>query len=624
LNADELTATINALSDPITVQGPDGRLLLANEAAAQSLGFVSASALLEVTPAAIMSRFELLDAYGQPISVGSLPGRAALAGCDPPEMLIRFRLFATGEERFALVRARPVRDATGAVAFAVNVFRDVTDRQAAVQQLRASEARLAFLASASRRLLTIPLEASRVLDAAADLVVPDLADWCVVREFSDDGRLVRVALSPSGLRHSEIVGRLDSYDDPLGDCAALDELAAGRSILVADVTAEILEDVAVDATPLALLRQLGMASVMHVPLRSRGRTIGVLTLAAGTDRVPYGPADLVLAEEFANRVAATVDNARSYAAEHATAETLARALLPGRLPTIPGLELAACYRAAGQVGGDFYDCFPVGAGTWLLVVGDVCGRGIAAAAMTGQTRHAIRAAALFATSPAVVLQALNRLLLDAAEDRRSTKGASDPAREPSFCTLCLAAVTPNRIGARVVISVAGHPLPLLVRADAEIIELGRPGSLLGILPDIEVSEQTYDLDPGDTLVLFTDGVTERRHEGRLFGEGCLQATLRALAGGTAIDVARQVEDAAVDYADTAPDDDMAVLTVRVTTTEAAGHGADCTELTGKQGDAWEDRTIPMPCCHLRSVPASDPGSEQRDNPSPDLSGPHLE
>ena len=136
-----------------------------------------------------------------------------------------------------------------------------------------------------------------------------------------------------------------------------------------------------------------------------------------------------MAEELANRVAATVDNARSYAAEHATAETLARALLPGRLPDIAGLELAARYRAAGQVGGDFYDCFPVGDGTWMLVVGDVCGRGIAAAAMTGLTRHTIRAAALHATSPAAVLADLNRLLLPAADEqmapaRQATRAAN--------------------------------------------------------------------------------------------------------------------------------------------------------------------------------------------------------
>ena len=578
LSAEELAAVINALSDPITVQALDGRLLLANEAAAQSLGFPSVSALLAVTPEGIMSRFELLDAVGQPLAVGSLPGRAALGGVDPPEMLVRFRLLTTGEERFAIVRARPVRDAGGAVAFAVNVFRDVTDRQAAVEELRASEARLAFLATASRRLLTVSLEAPRVLEAVADLAVPELADWCAVWEFSDDGRLVPVALGPPRLRHREIVGRLDSYRDPLNDSPALGALAAGQSILVADVTAEMIEDVADDAAHLEVLGQLGVASVMHVPLRSRGRTLGVLTLAAGADRARYESADLVLAEEFANRVAATVDNARSYAAEHATAETLARALLPGRLPAIPGLELAARYRAAGQVGGDFFDCFPVGAGTWLLVVGDVCGRGIAAAAMTGLTRHAIRTAALFTASPAGVLQALNRLLLDTAREREYIRSSSQQA-EPNFCTLCLAAVTPDATGARVVISVAGHPLPLLVRADADIRELGQPGSLLGILDDIDLSEQSYHLDPGDTMVLFTDGVTERRRGGQLFGEESLTATLRKMAGSSALDIARHVEDAAVDFADTAPHDDMAVLTVKVTTTAATDQG-DCTTAGG--------------------------------------------
>ena len=310
----------------------------------------------------------------------------------------------------------------------------------------------------------------------------------------------------------------------------------------------MVEQAAVDDDHLALLRQLAVASVMVVPLRSRGRTLGALTLAVGKDRAPYRHADLVLAEELANRVAATVDNARSFAAEHATAETLARALLPGRLPDIPGLELAARYRAAGLVGGDFYDCFPVGDGTWFLVVGDVCGRGIAAAAMTGLTRHTIRAAALHVTSPAAVLADLNRLLLAGADEHSAAQPADGGAGEPSFCTVCLAAVTPTATGAHVTVSVAGHPLPVLVRRSAEVVEIGRPGSLLGIMPDIELFEQTCDLGSGDALVLFTDGITERRRDGELFGEKDLGATLRSLAGTSAIELARKIEDAAVSYA----------------------------------------------------------------------------
>ncbi|MDQ1391105.1 MAG: hypothetical protein QOF30_82 [Acidimicrobiaceae bacterium] len=577
-SAEELTAALNAVSDAITVQGPDGSLILANDAAAELLGFSSPAALLAVTPTDIMARFEVLDANGRPLAAGSLPGRAALAGGDPPEMLVRFRLRSTGAERFSLVKAAPVRDEIGRVVFAVNVFRDVTDRQVAIEELRASEARLAFLASAGRRLLVTSLKPRRVLQEVADLVVPELADWCAVREFSDDGRVLRVAVGPPELVGSEILGRLDGYGDPLTASGALAALTAGHSILVSDVTAALLEQVAVDDDHLELLGRLGVASVMLVPLASRGRVIGVLTLAAGKNRPPYRPADLELAEEFANRVAATVDNARSYAAEHATAETLARALLPGRLPDIPGLELAARYRAAGQVGGDFYDCFPLGDGTWLLAVGDVCGRGIAAAAMTGLTRHTIRALALHATSPAAVLHDLNRLILAAGDEQTARRPSNDRDGDPSFCTVCLAAVTPTPTGAQVVISVAGHPLPVLVRADAEVIEVGRPGSLLGVMADIDVSDEACELGPGDALVLFTDGITERRGGKELFGETTLGTTLRSVARAPAIQLARQVEDAAVAYATTPPDDDMAVLAVVVPETSVARPHRDATSI----------------------------------------------
>lgn len=268
-------------------------------------------------------------------------------------------------------------------------------------------------------------------------------------------------------------------------------------------------------------------------------------------------------------MAAAVDNARSYAIEHATAETLTRALLPGRLPDIPGLDLAARYRAAGDVGGDFYDCFPTGAGSWMLVVGDVCGRGIHAASMTGLTRHTIRAAAIHASAPAAVLGDLNRVLLDAAGEEMPAWLSKGEGAGPSFCTVCLAAVTPTADGACVVVSSAGHPLPLLVRSDGQVAEVGRPGSLLGVLDDLLVHEVSCELAPGDALVLFTDGITERRCDGELFEEH-LVGTLRGLAGSPATELARRVEEAAVAFGPGVPGDDMAVLAIGVAAPSTGG------------------------------------------------------
>jgi serine phosphatase RsbU (regulator of sigma subunit)/PAS domain-containing protein len=562
LSAEKLGATLNAVSEGLVVLAPEGGLLLANDAGAAMMGFPSAAALLAADFGEVAARFQVRDEHGAPLPVQRLPGRAALLGEETDEMLVRWRHPGSDDERFSLIKANPVLDEAGNVRFAVSVFRDVTDRQRALEAVRASEARLAFLAGASRRLLTTSLEPHRVLEEVANLVVPELADWCSVRELAADGSLERVAAAPRSAEQGTLLARLAGYGDLLQGRPVLEELVAGRSVLVPDVTSAMLERATGDPEHLSLLADLGLRSAMLVPLRSRGRTLGILALAAGAGRPAYSAGDLALAEELAGRVAATVDNARSFANERDTAATLARALLPGRLPDVPGLDLAARYRAAGEVGGDFYDCFPVSEGTWLFVVGDVCGRGIRAASMTGLTRHSIRAAALHAASPAELLHDLNTLLVEAASEEMAAWLSTEEGPEPSFCTVCLAAVTPNEDGARVVVSTAGHPLPMLVRADAEVTEVGRPGSLLGVVPRIEVSEVSCQLGPGDSLVVFTDGITERRGHGDLFEEH-LPGTLRDLAGATAVDLARAVEDAAMSFDPSPPEDDMAVLTIGV-------------------------------------------------------------
>ena len=548
----QLSATLNAVSEAITVQSPDGRLLLANEAAAAVLGFASVDELIAVGPSGVRKRFEMRDLDGQPLPAERLPGRAALRGEQLPEVLVRWRAGPDDSEHVSLVRAHPVFDASGGVQFAVNVFRDVTQRQQALEELRGSEARLAFLASAGRRLFEAPLDPRRVLEVAVDVVVPELGDWCSVRELPEGNEPRQLVFGYLDDVAAELITGLNDYRDVMAASPVVDELWQGRSILMAQVTPAILEQVAINADHLALLRRLDLRSAMLIPLRARGRTVGVLSIAGGATRAPYNATDVALAEELAARVAATVENARSYEREHATAETLARALMPGWLPDIPGLEVAARYRPAGDVGGDFYDCFPVGENSWMVVLGDVCGRGIAAAAVTGLTRHSVRAAALHADSLGSVLNDVNRLLVEAGGEHLPGGRRDEGYGDPSFCTLCLARFTPTATGARMDVVSAGHPLPFVVRADGTVARIGTPGSLLGILPEIDSVEDAVELGAGDAVVLFTDGITERRQHRRFF-EDQLPSTLRAATALPAAALAERVEHAALAFAATAPE-----------------------------------------------------------------------
>jgi serine phosphatase RsbU (regulator of sigma subunit) len=300
---------------------------------------------------------------------------------------------------------------------------------------------------------------------------------------------------------------------------------------------------------------VGFKSICIVPLIARGRVLGCLSLATdGESGRRFGPETLTVAQELADRCALALDNAMAYAQRDLVAMSLQEELLPPVIPSIPGLEIGARYAAAGEgneVGGDFYDVFASERG-WRLVIGDVVGKGPAAAAVTGLARHTLRAAAPYEPSPSALLGVLNRALLAERTGERLASVACVGVERAG-----------DGAGLDIVVSVAGHPLPLLVSASGEVREVGRFGQLLGVDEPHHATDVRDRLEPGDMLVLYTDGVVEARGPGGLFGEDRLQALLSELAGQAPTRVAQRIESAVLAASGGRPRDDLAVVALRV-------------------------------------------------------------
>jgi serine phosphatase RsbU (regulator of sigma subunit) len=299
-----------------------------------------------------------------------------------------------------------------------------------------------------------------------------------------------------------------------------------------------------------------------VPLRARGRTMGVMAL--GFAEV-VGPDLQALFDDLAQRAALAIDNARLYEERASVARTLQRSLLPPVLPDVPGIDLAARYVAAGEgneVGGDFYDCFRTGDGEWAVVIGDVCGKGAEAAAVTALARYTVRASAtLHSDNPRVVLQDLNDAIRREAAHNR-------------FCTVLYVSLSLHGDRVTGCVAAGGHPLPLILRADGRVETIGLPGTLLGILPDPEIRPQELTLRPGDSLILYTDGVIEASPVDNRFGPEQLARVVSECHGRAPVATARHIEDAVLEVQGGKVRDDVAVVVLRVSPQLAAPFVAD--------------------------------------------------
>ncbi|KOV64137.1 SpoIIE family protein phosphatase [Streptomyces sp. MMG1121] len=404
-----------------------------------------------------------------------------------------------------------LEDAMGHVlGVAVSVV-DITEQHRASVEAEAARRRLAVIADASARIGTT-LELDRTARELADVAVPELADVAAVDLLDAvvDGRRSTLGPAQSAVIRALAVRPQDDSDavraaDPPGRIAryAPDRLVtecvrSGEAVLVPQVKDEDLPRIARSAEAAALLGRAGLHSYLAVPLIARGEVLGALDLKRTRNPAPFDEDDVLLARELANRAAVQIDNARWYQNARNTALTLQRSLLPSHPPVTTGLEVASRYQPAGatsEVGGDWFDVIPLERGNTALVVGDVMGSGISAAATMGRLRTATTTLAALDLDPALLLEHLDK---------------TTSALDHSIATCVYAVHDPRLRQCR--IANAGHLPPVRVRP-------GRPPELLDLptgvplgVGGIDFSTVTVDFEPGDELVFYTDGLVEtRRH-----------------------------------------------------------------------------------------------------------------
>jgi PAS domain S-box-containing protein len=405
---------------------------------------------------------------------------------------------------------------------------------------------LAFLTEASTVLAT-PFDYDRTLQSLARLAVPALADWCAVHVMQED---TPTRFPPAAAWHTDsgkihLVERLfRRLPQDLTEPYFLSEtIGRGRSVAHEDPEAFLGQSTA-QAEQLQALRTLGFASAMTVPLIARGRTLGAILLVSAHRR--YTSADITVAEDLARHAALVIDNARMYLREHRIAEALQRGSLPKQLPRLPGVLIHASYLPAGQdadVGGDWYDAFPLPDGRLAFSVGDVSGHGLSAAAVMTQVRQAIRTGALEGDSPGVVLARVRELMELDESDHLITAlfGVYDP------------------VAGAFVYASAGHHPPILASPPHEARMLMAGGIPLGGAwgPD-DGAEETVEVPPGGLLVLYTDGLVEQTRDLLQGQEALLTAVRRELAEPSR-DPADAIRESVL--AGAAPRDDVAILTL---------------------------------------------------------------
>jgi PAS domain S-box-containing protein len=487
----------------------------------------------------------------------------------PEDVVERFPLLAAAEFRFAALVVLPLAvegRAIGAVSFSFAEAKQFTAEERAfiaaiVQQAaynvergriyeaeRRARQQLSFLAVASRA-LSESLDTRRTLEQLAEVSVTHLSDWCAVDLVGDDGVLESVAILHVDRSKVELARELRRRypPDPASETGAPAVVRTGQAQLYAEVPEELLEQTAQDPEHLAMIREIGIVSAMVVPLTARGRTVGAITFAASDPGRAFDADDLELAEDLGRRAGLAIDTSTLYRREHEAALTLQRALLPPSLPEVEGLTVAARYlpaEAGLEVGGDWYDVVDTGDGQVQLVIGDVGGRGVRAAAVMGRLAIALRAYAIDGLPVNAVVGGVNRLMCELKEEEIATVFA-----------LSLNPKTGEATYAR-----AGHPPALVRMPDGTVVELSGEGAPpIGWREELPIAVNSASVPPGSTILLYTDGLIERREYDI---HVAIERLKSAFASGPA-EPAEIVESLPAQFGAERVQDDIALLAARI-------------------------------------------------------------
>ncbi|ASU82329.1 protein phosphatase [Nocardiopsis gilva YIM 90087] len=434
---------------------------------------------------------------------------------------------------FGETAARRLQDGADRIALPV-------ERARLAEVELARRASLSFLAEASD-LLTGTLDEHMTAALAAQLITSRLGSWCAVHVNNDLGASRLAYVVHSNENYNDVLQSLLSTLPP-------PEQHTPRSLWSRDMLlASGIED--------DLTHELAQSPAISIPLVAHGQTLGRLTMGKKPDE-DFTREDVDVADDLARRVSSAMENARLYAGQTSMSEALQRSLLPAKekVPDIPGVDHSVFYRSADErnvVGGDFYDLFATD-GRWCFAIGDVCGTGPAAAAVTGLARHTLRALAREGFSPAHIMHRLNLAILD---ENTTTR----------FLTMLYGEMTPigePGEGFRIRLVSAGHPLPLLLNQKGEVTPVGTSQPLLGAFEDVDFYTETIEVTSGDVLLAVTDGVTERRNGTQMLGDEGLMRIYSGCSGLTAQAVIVRLDRDLEEFAPGGHTDDTAMLVLR--------------------------------------------------------------